>query len=694
MSELFNISKDYFNKGIFVFENGEYIFIEEIQYSHDGSYWEKTFLPYEHSDPRDLTKTIKGHQYRRVRHAGDDEFQLPEYIVAKDGYSPVLRVNGKQLEYKYNNETDEMYRPLFDLNLLKGDKGEQGAVGRGWAIDQAGFFYDRPLSPTCTHTWTSTCNSCNPAVSIPVGGTIYTYLSIGDGGHIVTAQNVTDAWYRSEDGLLFVELRVSDIGTRVTWTAEDAIGTGKIDYRTTDYLNTAGHVYVFYNGIWKEVFNVSIPFYKLAPSAAYFSLTQNGFYMEEYTDSLAVPSAVELKNPSAGIYKLDVKEDSINLVHIDEAIFGDGLEVDAPLLQVKSSDFTGFGMSTYTSLIDGEVNQQVDMTALVGNGLDTFHDILNETDGETRELAIVKVSDLVDENLSGLTTFTNTDTFNDLKVKVYHGLEITTDGVMPDVDELSLTTEEVGNKLKVKNYGAGSEGIMAVHLNPNAANENAGLHVNNSTGIEVKLSTDHKALTFDNLGVKLDNHKVEGWHLNHNVANAATGAIVMNETTDLLNVIVKPAGGIIIDGASGLAFDTSDLSWLNNYVVKKIQIGTDDLTGDLAMIGDVSSDVYISTYVEHTGPIIKVRGEMDVVALTALITSVAGGLPIGSHTHSIAQVAGLQAALDAKVTRDFKYGNMKIITVGTANDMGLWLESPSGTWYKLIVSDDGQLGTY
>jgi len=694
MSDLINISKDYFNKGIFVFENGEYIFIEEIQYSFDGTYWEDTFIPYEHPDPRNLNRTLQGHKYRRVRHAGDDSFQHPEYIVAEDGYSPILRVVEKQLEYKYSNETDEQYRPLLDLNILKGDKGEQGAVGRGWAIDQAGFFYDRPLAPTGVHVWSNTCNSCNPAVAIPIGGVIYTYLSIGDGGHIITLSDVNAGWYRSEDGLLFVELRASDIGTLVTWTAEDAIGTGKIDYRTTDVLNTAGHVYVFYNGIWKELFNVSIPFYKLAPNAAYFSATQNGFYMEEYASSLTVPSAVELKNPSAGIYKLDVKEDSITLYHIDENIFGDGLEIDAPLVQVKVTDFTGFGLSSYVSLIDGEINQQVNMTDLVGNGLTIFHDVLNETDGEIRNLAITKVSDLVDTNLSGLISFTNTDGFDDIKVKTYHGLEIVTNGLMPDVDELCLTTEEVGNKLKIKNYVAGNDGVLAVHLNPNAANELAALHVNNSTGIELKLAASHKALTFANDGVLLDNHKVEGWHLNHNVANAASGAIIFNETSDLLNVIVKAGGGIIIDGANGLAFDTTDLSWLNSYVVKKIQIGVDDLVGDLAIIGDSSSDVYMKTIVEHTGNVIKIKPETDVVALTALISSIAGSLPIGSHVHSIAQVTGLQAALDTKIDKGVVYDNLKIVCSGTASDMGAWLKSPSGNWFKLIVSDDGQLGTY
>ena len=82
---LSNVKSEYFNRGVFTFENGKYIWIEEIQYSYDGSYWESTFLPEKHIDPGDPTASIEGHKYRRVRHAGDNFFQNPAYIVAEDG---------------------------------------------------------------------------------------------------------------------------------------------------------------------------------------------------------------------------------------------------------------------------------------------------------------------------------------------------------------------------------------------------------------------------------------------------------------------------------------------------------------------------------------------------------------------------------------------------------------------------------
>ena len=78
MAKIINVSKDQFNRGVFLFENGKYIYIEEIQYSADGTFWEDTFIPYEHPDSRNLSNKIEPHQYRRVRHAGDDFFQHPE----------------------------------------------------------------------------------------------------------------------------------------------------------------------------------------------------------------------------------------------------------------------------------------------------------------------------------------------------------------------------------------------------------------------------------------------------------------------------------------------------------------------------------------------------------------------------------------------------------------------------------------
>lgn len=687
-SALVNISKDYFNKGVFVFENGDYIFIEEIQYSHDGQYWEESFIPYEHTDPRDATKTILGHKYRRVRHAGDDEFQLAEYIVAEDGQNPVFRVTSENLlQYKLILETDVEYKTLIDLNTLKGDPGEQGAVGRGWAIDMAGYFYDRPLVMNTVNAWSTTCNTCNPSVNIAIGTSIATYLSIGDGGHIVVANDVSSNYYRSFDGLTWIALTATDIGEVITWMADDNIGTGRVDFRTTDNLGTAGKVYVFYNGIWKLLFNVSVPFYKLAPNATYFSASNNGFYMEDYMSSIAIPTAIEMINPSGGNYKLDVKENGITLYHIDESIFQDGFKIVSEEVKVSSRDFAGYGLTTYASIFDGEENIQIDLRQFIGNGLSFV--TVTSTDGESADKLLVNPVDLVDINLSGLTTFVNTDGYTDFKIRTAKGLFINTDGLNVLPDDLSIYTN-TSDKVAIKPYdvGVSGSGILSTYLNPTVVNVLKGLLVDNTTGIEIKLSTDHTAIDFDSTGIFITNHGIQGWHLDHNVANAATGAIVMNETTDLLNVVVKAGGGLMIDGANGLAIDTSNLSWINN-VVNKIEVGGVDVDGDLVIVGDTSSDNYVKTYVTLLGQTIKVTPETNVANLTGLIRNVIENTEVGSHVHAISGITGLVAALAAKIEDAVVLGSNAKISLAD----GIQLKSPNGTWYKLIVDDYGQLGT-
>ena len=128
-------------RGIFRFPNGRELYIEEIQYSPNGKdTWEKRFIPHPHTNPNDPTQLIDGHKYRRVRHAGDDYFQFPEYIVAKDGDHSVFKMNGSIIQYKLSLELDDEWQDLFDFSTLKGEKGDKGLRGKGWHIDMYGFF--------------------------------------------------------------------------------------------------------------------------------------------------------------------------------------------------------------------------------------------------------------------------------------------------------------------------------------------------------------------------------------------------------------------------------------------------------------------------------------------------------------------------------------------------------------------------
>ena len=149
-------------RGIFRFPNGRELYIEEIQYSPNGKdTWEKRFIPHPHTNPNDPTQLIDGHKYRRVRHAGDDYFQFPEYIVAKDGDHSVFRMNGKTLQYKLSLELDDEWKDLFDFSILKGDKGDKGLRGKGWHIDMYGFLDTRPHCDGSIHDEHHECKPCN-----------------------------------------------------------------------------------------------------------------------------------------------------------------------------------------------------------------------------------------------------------------------------------------------------------------------------------------------------------------------------------------------------------------------------------------------------------------------------------------------------------------------------------------------------
>jgi hypothetical protein len=432
----------------------------------------------------------------------------------------------------------------------------------------------------------------------------------------------------------------------------------------------------------------------------------DGLYMEEFV----VPTYIINGDDGGTIAldlvtnKLDVKMNSLEPKHFKDDIFSDGFEEGTVGIEgyksnnlfIKPSDFSGFGLKTYVSVADDYYDVQVNVTDLLGNGLTVFNNnglnSTNSVDGEDRLIAIVLASDLVDVTKSGLMTFVNTDSYLDLKVFAGKGILVDHTGTSVDTDELSITGLTT-NKVRVKPYAAGNDGILGTHLNPNAANILKGLKVDNATGIEIILSTDHKALDFDVSGLKLTNHTIEGWHLNHNIADASSGAIMMNETTDLLEVLVKTSGGIIIDGANGLAIDTTDLSWLDVAVVKKIEVWENtginyqgDVKGDIVLEGDTVSDNYMDINVIKSGQTIVIKPETNLANLQALITSTVG-TGVAVHTHVISDITALQTALDTKVEKDVALGNMKITTTG------IYLQSPSGVWFKLGVDDNGDIIT-
>lgn len=687
-----NINKEYFNKGVFQFSNGNYIFIEDIQYSYDGSYWEDTFYPNEHVDPRNPTSTIKGHKYRRVRHAGDDYFQMAEYIVAEDGKTPVFTLMGDGLYWKYIDDADASYTLLVSLDAITGPKGEQGDDGRGWNIDSSGYYLEKP---DCSSglTSTSSCTSCSGGSSSSSTAAIYTFLSLGDGLYEIAGGDVGN--YYSSDGSTWIEIVASDVGKLVRYTATDALGTGSVDYRTQDTLSTRGKVYYCDGENWNLLFNVAVPLYKVAPTEAYYTASQSGFYMEDYVSTPLSANYIADTIALTADYKLVVKRNSLEPAHFKDGSFGDGFNegaVDATegikmsTIVVAPDDFVGFGLRSYVSATDTYLDEQVYAPDLVGDGLDAYDDSAHQADGETRYLFQVDPSELVDTTQSGLETFANTDGFLDLRVLIKAGLEITTTGLQPLVDDSSIELDAVTNELQVKDLG-----IKASHLNADTEWSAHGIEVDNINGIGISLAATSSGLGFDagTGGLEIASHAVEGLHLSHNVADTSKG-IKMDETTDLLEVLVKSGGGLTFD-AGELAIDTGSLTWLNTAVVKKIEVwdyqghsNLGDFNGDLVIQGDISSDTYMAIKLAVSGQSITVKPETNLSNLQSLIdTRVASALS-SPPTLTESDITDL---------KDYVILDTQYLRTQMATGSGLHITSSGGNTYRLDVDDSGNLFT-
>ncbi len=951
---LVNISKDYFDKGVFLFENGRYIFIEEVEYSGDGQYWEKEFEPLDHPDPRNLNEILLGHVYRRVRHAGDDYFQKPMYFVPKDGKSLVFKMEGGKLYQKYAEESDDMYVELFDTVELKGDKGDVGDKGTGLHIDSAGYYNAIPdCNESTCNTTVSTCTTCSDsspkvvtdcdctgktflclgksdgtdsiegvlsvddivlnspvigehtlsygdktvrfsevdiddipngviyigeevlakgtaaitstgavgdvfnllvdgnvvasyttngtetiadianslAVSMGSGYTglafgaasLYVYCPIGSGvsgdsrvltlvttgtaaGSVVTFSGgvtrgahtveeqlnkiltITDPTGYVEEGIssgievtrlltsgtIDGNLTIGNTGAYITHTIVTRgieYIAGVIDIRlpgetpvgdqTGDGLR--GNVYVCTSAGWIAVMNIAAPEYKMAPTEDYANTEFNGLYMEDYVVPLytVTPDDGGTIVMNDTTFLLGIKMNSVEAKHLKDGTFGDGLyegEVGVEgyklnTIRARVDDFDGFGLKTYVSTADGYTDLQLDIVDVLGDGLISFDDNgfnnANRVDDEDRILARVNVDDIISPTtavFTGLWTstdagITETDAFDNIYVKAGDAIGVDTKGVNIVSDELSLTSIDA-SVVKVYETDSLTLGVQAKHLHKNGVNELHGLKKDNDTtgAYSIILSTDHKSLDFDIEGLKLTNHTVEGWHLNHNVADTAKG-IKMDETTDMLEVLLKDAGGIMFDGGE-LAIDTADLSWLDDFIVKKIEIweyrdinNQGDVSGDLVLRGDQLQDMYMSVRVLRTGQLVEIVPETNLANLTQLIEDVidvhkpshtynideilglqdeldskipysekganngvatleatgkipASQLPdLSAHDHSILEVVGLQDELDDKVNKDYTYSNFKV------TDSGMYLKSNNDTWFRVAVDDSGNLFT-
>jgi len=684
---LINISKEMFDNGVFVFDNGNYIFIEEIQYSGDGIYWEDTFNPNSHTDPRDPTNTLDGHKWRRVRHAGDGNYQVAEYIVAEDGKTPVFRINSNNLEYKYSGADDSTYVVISPMSALKGIKGDKGDTGEGWNIDVVSYWLEKPdCASSAVSSSITSCPTCTPSTTTATcDNNLTLMLSLGDGLKAIVIGDVGD--FRSNDGITWIEIVSTDIGNYTRFTATDAIGTGSVDYHTQDTLSTKGKVYYCNEGVWTLFLNVAISDHKVAPTEAFETAFNSGFFIDDYTVATLNSNFIYGTIALTPDFKLVVKQDSLEPIHFKDGSFGDGLDegvvnsdgIKTSPIKVKTTDFSGYGLNTYTRS-DGNDDLEVDVPNLVGDGMYSYL-TGSPADGEDDYIFNVKVANLF-EATNGLQTVVGVDGFNDMAVLSGKGIAVDANGVNADVDNTSMYTDG-SDKISIKNGTSGSDGVLAKHLNSDTVNEDKGLELDNTTGIAVKLSpTAPQPLDFDNTGLFIKEDGVHGFHLNKDVIDEA-GGLTYDDIADTIQSKVTVGGGLQIV-ATGLQIDTGDLSWMNNAVVKKVEVwdysghtNFGDIHGDIAIEGDVSSDTYMQIKLSLVGNTITIAPETNLGALTALITATA---PSAVTSLPWTSITGKPTD---RVIEDTVYGgNMKI------TDNGLFLQAPNGDWGKLIIVDD------
>jgi hypothetical protein len=691
---LINVSKEMFNNGVFTFANGDYIFIEEIMYSGDGLYWEDDFNPNSHVDPRDPTNTLPGHKYRRVRHAGDAYFQTAEYIVAEDGKTPMFRIYNEELQYKYEDEADTAYQTLTSMDNLKGDIGAKGDTGTGWQVDIVSYWNEKP---DCTDTIGQTSSSCATCSTGTVSSSSCTgnpilMLSLGDGKYEIDVPDVGN--FYSTDGSTWIEILSSDVGRLVRYTATDAFGTGSVDYRTQDTLSTRGKVYYCVDGVWTLFLNVAVQDHKLSPTSAYFIASQNGFYMEDYVAAPLNTNPVYNTLALTTDFKLVVRQDSLEPIHFKDGSFGDGFDegtvnadgIKAGTIKANVADYDGFGLKTYVSNADSLTDLQVDIDVLIGDGLLNYDDNTNNVDGEDRRLIAINPVDFIPA-LSGLEVFAGVDTNPDIRVDAGKGIALDANGTNADVDDLAIAFDG-SDKITIKPYVAGNDGVLALHLNPALANTAKALAVNNSTGLEVVLQPANSGLAFDGVsgGLTLGSHAVEGIHLHDNIADTNKG-IEMDTTTNMLEVLLQAAGGLRFNASGGIEVDPTNLAWLTSAVVSKIEVNGSDYQGDLVLENAAAgTDTYMDLAVTAAGQTITITPNTNLANLTSLINSLIASAGTGAHTHVIADITDWPSDLVQNATT---YGNIRLAS------NGLFIRNASNNaWAKIVsVDDDFNLGT-
>lgn len=671
--------------GLIRFYDGTVIAIEDQEYSPDGVYfWEKVFNPYPHISTLDGVTTVQGHEFKRVKHSGDTNFQLPYRIVPDE---PVFRVLNNQLQYKLHDADDSTYMTLFDLATLQGQdgaKGEQGIRGEGFHIDSVGYYTTRP---SCSNSLISnTCQSCNN------GGNDYgysTFMSLGDGeliltsaiisGGTVTVNSVAYSHF-SNDLVTWTALTGGIVDFRARYLATNGTGAVYVDMRTQNYYNTRGVVYVCADGTWTVLANVATPSYMVGETSG----SSNIGYLDNFVDLGDFDVITQTITIANG--KLVVIQGAIDNTAFDSNVVGYGLNYTlGNPIEVDPSDFTGFGLTTYVANSDSEEKIQVLVDNLLGDGT-AVHSAVT-VDNESRHLIKVDVNDLIN-NDSGLIATAQVDTFYDLSVNLGNGLELdggTPQAITINTDGLSL--EVNATDLHIKQYVSGNDGVMKKHLNPDIIWTNHGLGFDQLNGLYARI--DALTIGYNGSGaLEIPVNAVTGDRLNDNTANNLLGIEVLND-----KLAVKVDGTTIDFNGSG------ELTYIGNagQYVSSITAGGATMRDDIAItFGSTTGSIGVTA----TGTVnvgtdtLAINLVVDESWLAAYLLahpsvgSVAWGSITGTLTAQTDLVSYVTGRLAPYVLLDEWYQDTRI-----DSNEGLVLRSVGGVTYKVIVDDQGNLDT-
>lgn len=627
--------------GSVILYDGSTTFILDLEFSTNGlTYWESKYNSESHLYEEDGVTLLGPHKYLRFKKSGSVVWEQAAKFIGDNGDNPEFQIEDDILQWKLSLEDD--WIDLLDITTLKGETGDKGEMGQGWSIDDAGALDIRPTCGSGAITGGS-CNSCNPNSS---GSTLSTYLSIGN--HRICETDWNGTYYHTLDNVTWTATTSANEGLYVlAWQASDGTGTDALTTNSQGYIvalaslvspyDSTGRVYLCADNLWTEVMDITTPT-GLVKVSTNDSLT----FIESKVDDVTIEAYDS--NSDTFLDKVQVKDDGINENKIISTAIGDGLDGGSgTIITADPTDFIGFGLREYTSDADGEEDVQVFVDDFIGDGLISYDDVINQADGEDRNLARVNVDDIISPTtavLTGLETstdagITETDGFDNIYVKPGDCIEIDPNGVNVKADELTILADGLVEE-KVAETDSNTLGIQAKHLHANTVNTNKGLQKDGLTtgSLEVKPDTTRGSIGFNGTGeAHVPDNGIQGLHLNDNTCDNTKGVEISNDT-----ITVKVDDTTIQFNVSG------ELEIIESYLQGLIDAGVATLVvpGEASMVGDIifnasNNNSLISLAVAGSGATdgtVTFTTDVDESALTTFVTNIVNSIVTDATTYA------------------------------------------------------------